>query len=382
MISQTGIRVLQVDPGLFTPAYDAALSAALSDAGLRVSWAVRRPRSGEVVEDLPLSETVGFYKGLERSVKGAGVLSKARKGVSHLLSLVHLVRFAGRGGVDVVHFQWLPFPLLDSFAIRWLRRRRPVIVTVHDLEPYNGSPTSRMQLLGFGAALTAASKLIVHTEAAKAFLVASGQAETRVAVVPHGPLTGALEPRLEPEPSVDGRWRVTLFGKLQVYKGLDVLIEALGRIPKSDQAKIKVTIAGEAFMPLEALRERIRLLELDGVVELLVERLGEEKMHELFSNTDAFVFPYRAIQASGVLFLTLPWRRWMITSDLGVFSDYVVEGVNGARVPVGDPSTLANAIVRSIGAKPSSEHAPTVPAWEVIAKRTINLYQAELSSQR
>ena len=331
------------------------------------------------MEALSLSQDAPFYKGLEASVKGAGLVRKARKGASHLLSLIRLVRHANRSDVDVVHFQWLTFPLLDSVAILWLRQRRPVFVTVHDLEPYNGSPTSRMQLLGFQAALASASRLIVHTDAARASLVANGRPEGAVVVVPHGPLSGAGEPRLEAEPSPDGRWRITLFGKLQAYKGLDLLVEALGHLAPEDRAKIRVTIAGEALMPLGPLRDRIRMLRLDGLVSLLTERLDEDQMHDLFSRTDAFVFPYRAIQASGVLLLTLPWRRWMITSDLGLFSEYVRDGVNGYRVAVDDPVALADAIVGSVGAKPSAESASVIPTWQEIALRTEALYRAELA---
>ncbi len=375
------IRVLQVDPGLFTPDYDSALSAALIGAGVSVNWAVRGLRPGELLDDLPVASDAIFYKGLEHSVKGAGLVLKARKGASHLLSLVRLVRSAKRGDVDIIHFQWLPFPLLDSCAIYWLRRRRPVVVTVHDLEPYNGAPTSRIQLLGFESALAVASRLIVHTDAAKASLVANGRPETTVSVIPHGPLSGTSEPRLEPEPTADGRWRVTLFGKLQAYKGVDILVEALGRIPKEEQARLRVTIAGEALIPLEPLRQRIRALHLESFVHLTTERLDEGQMHDLFSHTDAFVFPYRAIQASGVLFLTLPWRRWMITSDLGVFIDYIQEGVNGFRVPADNPSALAIAIAKSIGARPSPEYSPSVPSWGEIAGRTADLYRAALASR-
>ncbi|MGL1241035.1 hypothetical protein ACSTKS_23365, partial [Vibrio parahaemolyticus] len=44
------LRVLMVDPSLFTAPYDAALSGGLAQAGVRADWATRALRPGEEAE--------------------------------------------------------------------------------------------------------------------------------------------------------------------------------------------------------------------------------------------------------------------------------------------------------------------------------------------
>ena len=72
------------------------------------------------------------------------------------------------------------------------RRRGPVVVTVHDTTPFNGTPTHPLQARGFRAALAGADRLIVHTaRRAAAARRARDRAGADRGRSPHGPLGGA-----------------------------------------------------------------------------------------------------------------------------------------------------------------------------------------------
>jgi glycosyltransferase involved in cell wall biosynthesis len=365
------LRVLQVDPSLFTAPYDAALGAGLAGAGVRVDWATRALRSGEEA-DLP-DPVVTCYRRSDGPRRSRTRLNRLIKGVEHLADLRRIERTARDGAYDLVHFQWAIMPTFDIPAMRRIARERPVVLTVHDVTPFNGAGVSVLQRRGFDALFGIADHLIVHTEGARDTLVARGAWGPAISVIPHGPLPLRARPRAVDRPP--GRWRVVLFGRLQSYKGIDVLVEALGLLPDAIRARIEVVVAGEAMIDLAPIARRAAELGLDApVLRLIARRLNEQDMADLLGSADCFVFPYRAIEASGVLFLVAGLGRWLIASDLGAFADTIGrDGTLGRLVAPGEPAELAEALAQAIGRKP--DRAALVPDWDTIGARTSALYR-------
>ncbi len=264
-------------------------------------------------------------------------------------------------------------PGTDLRAIRRIRRQCPVVLTVHDTNPFNGKAVGAPQRAGLRAALGAADRLIVHTARGRDVLVALGLDPDRIAVIPHGLLAGA---RATPAERSDGRWRIVLIGKLQDYKGVDILVEALGLLEPEARDRISVTVAGEPLIPIQPLLDRAEALGISpDAFEIRASRQSEAELDALIEGADAFVFPYRAIEASGVLFLVASARRWIVASDLGAFSELLgSDGLAGSLVPAGDAAALAGAIVDSIGRRPQRDLTEAVPSWNRIAAMTREVY--------
>lgn len=291
-----------------------------------------------------------------------------------------LPRLVADESVDIVHFQWLLVPLIDRAAIRRLRRHCPVVVTVHDTEPFNGKAVSAAQRAGLLAAYDAADRIIVHRPAGRELLSARGLDGDRISVVPHGLLS---KRRVTPNDREPGRWRILLIGKLQHYKGVDLLIEAIGRLDQSVRDQLSITIAGEPIIPIPPLAERIRTLGLPPeLVDLRPRQLQQAEFDALIDAADAFVFPYRSIEASGVLFSVLSANRWIIASNIGAFADLLGDGAAGTLVPPGDPDALAEAIAASIGRHPKRDPGQTVPGWRQIGAMTRDVYCEAADSWR
>jgi glycosyltransferase involved in cell wall biosynthesis len=369
------MNVLLVDPSLFTAPYNAALSQGLRDNGVNPHWAVRGLRRGEDAylahdEIIPL-----FYRWTDGKSRRDGRLWKVAKGLEHGRDMLRLSRLAERGGYDIVHFQWAALPALDRRAIASLRRRRPVILTVHDTTPFNGAGVSAIQRSGFRTLLDAPDHLIVHTQSAYQNLIDQGVAPERMSIIPHGPLGLKFTPSA---PRRGDRWRVVLFGRLQTYKGLDVLIEALGKVPACDRDALEVIVAGEPMMPMAPLQERAAQLGLTPpYLQFRLHRHDEQQMADLLGCADCFVFPYRAIEASGVLYLVAGMGKWMIASALGAFAD-VIGPDRGALVEPGNAEMLARAITDSIGRAPAGAVGPNMTSWTAIGLSTKRLYERVL----
>lgn len=380
MNQPANLRVLLVDPSLFTAPYDAALTQGLLAAGAQPLWAVRPTRKGDRSELLPEHHEPFFYRWLEQQNWLRGKARTFAKGLAHALGLARLIRRVAEQRPDVVHFQWVVLPPLDSIAMRVVAWLCPLVLTVHDTVPFNGEPASRWQRWGFETPLKLAHHLIVHTQASRERLLALGVPAHKVHVIAHGALPLAERPSAgAASVRSDGLFRFVLFGELKHYKGLDVLIEALAILPEEARARMRVIVAGRARMDLRPLQARLQTLGLSNTLELRPGRLSELEMADLFEQADSFVFPYRQVDASGVYFLVKSLGKWLIASRVGIFAEDLREGEQGALVPIGDARALAEAMTAAL-----LERRPPTPAksgsdWSEIGRQTCELYRLALT---
>jgi glycosyltransferase involved in cell wall biosynthesis len=374
------MRVLLVDPSLFTAPYDAALNDGLIANGVVPTWAVRPTRAGDR-QELPARNVDDFfYRRTERMTFLPQRLRTLAKGVAHALGLARLVVRVLVRPPDVVHFQWLVIPPLDALAIRVIALRCPVVLTVHDTVPFNGEHLSLLQNLAFDLPLRLSDRLIVHTRAGRDRLLRRGVPGEKVAVIPHGPL------QLHARPSrpagddkagggqTDERVTFVMFGEIKPYKGPDALVEAVSQLPPAFRRRARVVIAGRPRMDLGPLQARIAALGLEETIEVWARRLTEPEMADLFALADCFVFPYRQIDASGVYFLTKALGKWIIATRVGVFAEDVQDGEQGTLVTPGDVAAFSAALARVIDERPRPRVTSPSLAWRDIGRATRELY--------
>jgi glycosyltransferase involved in cell wall biosynthesis len=375
------LEAVVVDPSLFTAPYDGALSRALATAGVHSRWAVRPVRPGDRRELPEAQSDEIFYRKTDRLTGVPQALRALFKGVSHVLGLAALVRRVIATRPDVVHFQWLIVPPLDTLALLVIRRFCPVVVTVHDSLPYNGDRSKRWQALAADLPLRLADRLIVLARSARERLVARGISAEKISVIPHGPMPLPEIPPGRATPR-DPRFTFVLFGELKTYKGIDVLVEAMGLLPPVLREQARIIVAGRPLMSLEEIAARIDALGLGANVELRPRRLSELEMAELFGAADCIVFPYRQIDASGVYYQAKSTSKWLIASRLGIFAEDMTEGARGALVPPEDPAALAGALAFAIVNRPVATGSTTDTSWEDIGRSTRAAYRKAAARRR
>ena len=368
------LRVWLVDPSLFTAPYDAALTEGLVAAGVDPLWVTRPTRQADRQELPPERTDPFFYRRVDEASWLPDRLKPVAKGIAHLAGLITLLWKIQRHKPDAVHFQWIVVPPLDVLAMALIRRRCPLVLTVHDTVPFNGQKMSWLQRFGHDGPIRMAHRVIVHTRAGRQALLDRGVPSSKIAVIPHGALRLSVTAPPAAAPR-DPRWTFVLFGEVKPYKGLDVLIEAIAALSADVRSQARVVVAGRPRMDVAPLVARIAELGLQAQFELRLQRQSEEEMAALFAEADCFVFPYRQIDASGVYFLVKSLGKWLIASRVGIFAEDVADGIDGALVTSDDVRALAAALTHAIVERPRRGPVRLADSWAGIGQATRLLYQ-------
>ena len=370
-----------VDPSAYTPPYDHELCAALARGGAQVELYTSRFAHG----DAPAAEGYARHELFYRAARNArgGSLRTALKLAEHVPDMLAYRSHAR--AADVVHFQWLALQHVDGHL---LPRRRPLVLTAHDIlprEPRPGALRAQRRLYErFDA-------IVVHSEHGRErLLTEAGVPRERVHVIPHpalvhlragaGPMASGALRELRAAPGGNSARAPTaptalFFGLLRPYKGLDVLVEAWRGV---DDAKL--WIVGMPRMDTSALRAAA-----PANVRFLERFVSDSELRALFQAAALVVLPYREADQSGVLFTALANGRPLLLSDAGGFEEVAHAGA--ARVvPAGDAQALHAALVDLLGdfaareqmSRRARELAEGDYAPSAIAARTLALYESLL----
>jgi glycosyltransferase involved in cell wall biosynthesis len=380
------MKIAVVDPSLFTIPYDEALCGALAERGCRPVLFGRTLREGETRAGATPLEPM-FYRWVERghAVLPTGLFRLA-KGAEHALDMLRLYHRLALDPPDVIHFQWAPLPVLDRHVVPRLRRIAPVLLTVHDTTPFNGSPNDALQAIGAASIFAKFDHLIVHSESGRAQLAARGIPRERISVIPHGTLS--LPAGTYKEPTKTGQEAYTertilAFGKIKPYKGTDLLIEAFALLPETLRSQARLRIVGEPYMPLEPMQARARELGIADRVDWDARYVRDDEIGGILEAADILAFPYRQIDASGVLMASFGYGKPIVASAVGAFADLLRDGEHGRLVPCEDVAALRDALAELIAdparARAMGENTRKIAAgiagWPDIADTTIGLYR-------
>lgn len=246
----------------------------------------------------------------------------------------------------------------------------PLVLTIHDPTPHLGARS----IGGVRESIRAmwrrkATRLVVHGEELR-HVLAAREDPWRVEVVPHG-----TSPRLSPLP-VPSSSVLLFFGRLEPYKGLPVLLEALQAVWRH-RPEVKLLVAG-AGREAAAIPSHPR-------IETLLGYVPEDRVDELFARASLVVLPYVEGSQSGVGMLALARGLPVVVTDVGSLAELALDP--SFVVPPGDAAALAAALLRHLDHGEAVRWAALERArerfsWTVVARRSLDLYQTLLASSR
>lgn len=214
-----------------------------------------------------------------------------------------------RGHYDVIHFQWpekivhadskakgfVKRVALDVVILRARLQRKPVIVTLHNLDSHEGTVRSERRAL---------ERLYRHTDE---FIVLNDEdsidtitSQTPV-VIPHGDYSQ----KYTPTAAHGSPHRAVFFGLIREYKNVPSLIRAFNRIERPDWA---LSVIGNPWDDHIA-REVQNAAGTSSRVTLKLAEIEEDELVNEIASSGLVVLPYRRLYNSGAIFLALTLAR-------------------------------------------------------------------------
>ncbi len=243
------------------------------------------------------------------------------------------------------------------------------VLTVHDPLGHPGAPElTRSENWAFRRWFHRADRFIVHGQA----LVPELRpivGDRPITVIHHG-----TDARAQPLPAPPAP-TVLLFGRLEQYKGVEVLVAAMDLVWKR-RPDARLVVAGEGVAA--------RLVPDDPRVTLVARYISEAEVDGILADASLVALPYTQASQSGVGLLAIAAGVPVVVSDLGSLPDLAYDGsfVSAA----GDPGALAAAILRHLDDDGDVrarvlEHARARFSWEAAARQTTELYRELMSSR-
>lgn len=140
----------------------------------------------------------------------------------------------------------------------------------------------------------------------------------------------------------EGRY-LLFFGFIRRYKGLDLLLEAMGA-KEIREMGIKLIVAGEYYGDEAYYEKIIKKLDIDNQLILNTSYISSDDVKHYFCAADMVVQPYRTATQSGITQIAYHFERPMLVTNTGGLPEIVTDGKVGYVVDV-NSIDIANAII-------------------------------------
>ena len=293
----------------------------------------------------------------------------------------------------ILHLQWLPFLEVSSLEYYFLLLYKlilpqlKIVLTVHNIYPHdikeNRRKAYKRRLLKVDRFIDA---YIVHTSSSKNELSLDFNIKPeRINVCPHGvfmPLSLDLSCQ---NTRINEKLKVLMFGIHSFYKGTDILVQAVNKLPDDYRKRLDVHIVGLIGKDyLDSMTEN----DDSDVITWKNYYLDDKELGEEISQCDLIILPYRKISQSGVLLMALNCKRMIICADLPSFKETLHGSDNDCLYDdylffeSGVPDSLSALLKDYIDRKvPESDILKRMNAlsmeytWEKSAEKTVDIYQ-------
>ncbi len=270
---------------------------------------------------------------------------------------VKLFVYAATSDTRLIHIQWhYKLVLFDRTALNLYYKAlgKKIVLTAHNIDAAaRDGKRSWANRVSLRFHYRIMDWIIVHTERMKSELIRDfGISGSKISVIPHGIMSAVPESQVSRSEARErlGLGREThvilAFGLIAPYKGLEYLVEALGRLRKENK-RFTLVIAGRIKECQDYWEKIGNLIEREKLGDSVVTQLRyipDNEVELYFKAADVLVMPYRSIFQSGVLFLAYRFGLPVIATDVGSLKEDVIAAKCGFICKVDDAVDLAGTI--------------------------------------
>ena len=139
-----------------------------------------------------------------------------------------------------------------------------------------------------------------------------------------------------------GRKNILFFGLIRTYKGLDILLEAFGKLSEDYQ----LIIAGEPYGSFDKYQQIIDRLPNRDRIRMNLKYIKDSEVKDYFSAADLAVLPYRSATQSGISSVSYHFEVPMIVTDTGGLRETIGDRGTGIVADECTPECILKEILR------------------------------------
>lgn len=287
----------------------------------------------------------------------------------------HIVKLIKRFSPDVLY---VPFGLMWSrFIYALIPPKTKIIHTIHDVEAHDRFNLAEavFGLLTLGSKRFVDGYVILNEKDRK---TVEKRYQKPVAVIPHASFNYYFKDTSASRAEL--RYRIGFFGRIEPYKGLDLLVDAF---EQSQTKGLKLLIAGSGAIE-SSLLERINS---NNGIELINRYIDDDEFQPLLDSVDFVVLPYKRASQSGVIPMCFAYGKTVIATNVGALAEQVPEGTGILTSPDAESIRIQidylydnTELISEYGRKAKS-FAEKELSWDTSAALLLN-FTEELESQR
>lgn len=248
---------------------------------------------------------------------------------------------------------------------RWLYRetRIPLIVSIHDPEPHPGSVIASVNYRLGRKTVRYSNAIHIFSRNFTKNFTREGWDASNIYVIPLP--TDVHKFTQYKKVGISRESMILFFGRLEPYKGIEVLVESAKYLPE----QYRIVIAGPGNLSkttLQKIRSNPQRFELRNYF------LHESEVANLFQRASVCVMPYIQATQSSVPLLSAAFEVPLVATRTGGIS-YQCERIGGVLVPPNEPKALAEGIMEAVG-----KRVTLPPEWhpDQVASLYIAMYHS------
>lgn len=248
---------------------------------------------------------------------------------------IRVVRFVRENEIDIIFFK-TPHPA--NIFISEMLKKYPQVVYCHDFKEHMGVDiltTIRTEIEKRVQARNSA-RVFVASQSLKQQMVQKRNywKEEKIKVIPLGIMEDLVPGQKYEIEDID----VLFFGRIEYYKGLDILAGAVA----GEDWNVYVVGKGD-------LKDIYGFSEFPSNVTFINRYVDDRELAELIGRSKIVVLPYRDATGTQIIPTAMYCGKSVIATDVGSFSEYIQNGADGIIVRPEDADALRAAISEVLG---------------------------------
>jgi glycosyltransferase involved in cell wall biosynthesis len=242
---------------------------------------------------------------------------------------------------DLLHFDTVSQRSLGLIPYIYFNYRKKLVIAVHDPVPHSKEGSWKLKITDKLFHPIAGAFLLYSEYSKKIFKsVVNNDRKVPVEVLRMKPYMSYRD-HLKADYSETGNY-ILFFGRISFYKGIDTLFKSIPKVLKY-YPDLQFKIAGSNYPGYSVDQNLLEPIKENVIFEN--RYIPHEELVNMIQKSSFVVCPYKEATQSGVLMTAFACSRTVIASNVGAFSEYITDGVNGKLCEEGDAEALADAML-------------------------------------